>query len=59
MRLDKREGQRALAVIAVVGLLLYYAKPKTDQGGYSSEVIPPDEPTLVDWVEAGGTLFFI
>ena len=46
----------ALSTVYIGGILLYFAgvKPRTE---FSSEIIPVDEPSLVDWATIGGMMF--
>jgi hypothetical protein len=48
----------AVAVMYVGGIVAYYAGIKP-QGEFSSEVIPVDEPTAIDWIQVGGIMFLM
>jgi hypothetical protein len=59
--MTKQEAGRlfwtVFGTIYIGGIVLHYlgARP---QGGFSSEVIPVDEPTAVDWAQVFGILYF-
>lgn len=59
--MDKAETARlfwaATGTIYIGGILLYFAGVKP-RSAFSSQVIPVSEPTLVDWVQIGGIMYF-
>lgn len=46
------------ATLAAGGLMLYFAGVRPGSA-LAREVIPVDEPTMFDWIEAGGALVVI
>lgn len=59
--MNKPEASRmfwaTLGTIYIGGIVLYFAGVRP-QSGFSSEVIPVDEPTAIDWANIGGILYF-
>jgi len=49
----------ALATLAAGGLMLYFAGARPRSSVLSREIIPVNEPTLFDWIDAGGALVMI
>ncbi len=58
--MDKQKAARtfwaAIGTIYIGGIVLYFAGAKP-RSGFSSEIIPVDEPTAIDWAQVGGIMF--
>lgn len=59
--MDKRQEAHifwiTIGTISLGGILMYFAGVKP-RSRIAHEIIPVDEPTALDWAEAGGLLFF-